>query len=68
MKLVFHLNKNAVVNIQEIEREVYSDKFVISTPDSSDQPLDKLNYNEEIYGTNSYFPLEGCRNKFTIHF
>jgi hypothetical protein len=54
------LDKNAIVNIQEIQREVYPDKFVISTPDSADQSLDKLNYNEEIYGANSYFPLEAA--------
>ena len=54
------LDKIAIVNTQEIQREVYPDKFVISTPDSADQPLDKLNYNEEIYGTNSYFPLEAA--------
>ncbi len=50
------LNTNAVVSIQEIEHEVYTDKFIISTPDSSNQPLDKLNYNQEVYGTKSLFP------------
>ncbi|MBK7629695.1 MAG: hypothetical protein IPJ23_03075 [Ignavibacteriales bacterium] len=51
------LNSDAVVSIQEIEHEVYTDKFIISTPDSSNQPLDKLNYNQEIYGTKSLFPV-----------
>ncbi|MBK7497648.1 MAG: hypothetical protein IPI19_00725 [Ignavibacteriales bacterium] len=54
------LNKKAIVSIQEIERQVYTDKFVISTPDSADQPLNKLNYNEEVYGTNSLFPIEAA--------
>ena len=54
------IGKNAFVSIQEIEREVYNDKFVLATPDSSDQPLDKLNYNAEVYGTNVFFPFDAA--------
>ena len=51
-------NTNAVVSVTEIEREIYNDKFVISTPDSLNQPLNKLKYNQEIYGVNSNYPVE----------
>jgi hypothetical protein len=52
------INTNAVVSIQEINREVLNDKFVIATPDSMDQPMSKLRYNQEVYGVNSLFPLD----------
>ncbi len=54
------LNKNAIVSIQEVERDILTDKFIISTPDSGNQPLEKLNYNQEIYGTNAKFPLDAA--------
>ena len=52
------INTNALVSIQEIEREVLTDKFVIATPDSMDQPMSELKYNQEVYGVNSFFPLD----------
>lgn len=55
------LNKNAVVNIQEVEREIFTDKFIVSTPDSGNQPLEKLNYKQDIYGTNSLYPLDAAQ-------
>jgi len=54
------MNTNAVVTVQEIDREVLSDKFVISTPDSMDQPLAELKYNQDVYGFNSPFPTEAA--------
>jgi hypothetical protein len=51
-------NSNAILSIIDIEREVIKDKFVISTPDSADQPYETLNYNQNVYGSNSLFPLE----------
>ncbi len=51
-------NSNPVLSIVDIEREVMKDKFVISTPDSADQPYENLKYNQNVYGNNSLFPLE----------
>ena len=51
-------NSNAKVVILDFDREVLKDKFIISTPDSANQPLNKLNYNEEIYGVNLFYPVE----------
>ncbi len=51
-------NSNAILSIIDVEREVIKDKFVISTPDSADQPYETLNYNQNVYGSNSLFPLE----------
>jgi hypothetical protein len=51
-------NTNAVLTILDIEREVIKDKFVISTPDSADQPYESLKYNQNVYGTNALFPSE----------
>ena len=51
-------NSNAILSIIDIEREVIKDKFVISTPDSADQPYQTLNYNQDVYGSNALFPLE----------
>ena len=52
------LNSKAILSIIETDRDVIKDKFVISTPDSSDQPYEKLNYNQNVYGSNSLFPIE----------
>lgn len=52
------LNTDASVTVQEIEQEILSDKFVISTPDSMDQSFDELNYNQDVYGLNAPFPRE----------
>jgi hypothetical protein len=54
------LNSEAVASIQVLDNQTYSDKFVRSSPDSVDQPTDKLNYNAEIYGINSFFPLDAA--------
>lgn len=51
-------NSNSVLSIVDIEREVMKDKFVISTPDSADQPYENLKYNQNVYGSNALFPLE----------
>jgi hypothetical protein len=51
---------NATVNIQimEAESESYFNKFILPTPDSIGQPIEKLNYDFEIYSKNLYFPSE----------
>ena len=54
-------NTNAFVTVLESEHEVLNDKFVIATPDSMDQPFKQLNYNQDIYGTNSLFPIEQAK-------
>lgn len=54
------MNKNASVTIQEVDREVYADKFIIATPDSAGQPIEKLNYAQEIYGSNISFPASAA--------
>ncbi|HEX9250754.1 MAG TPA: C25 family peptidase propeptide domain-containing protein, partial [Ignavibacteriaceae bacterium] len=48
----------AVLSIIDVEREVIKDKFIISTPDSADQPYKTLNYNQNVYGSNALFPLD----------
>lgn len=53
-------NSNAKVVILESEREVIKDKFIISTPDSANQPVNKLNYDEEVYGVNIFYPVESA--------
>ncbi len=51
------LNSDAFIySLEVIDKQTYSDQFVRSTPDSGFQPFDKLNYNQEIYGVNSFFP------------
>ena len=52
------MNKKAVMSIQDFESTVLSDKFIIPTPDSVDQPLVKLNYNQDIYAADYFFPME----------
>ncbi|HMN25762.1 MAG TPA: C25 family peptidase propeptide domain-containing protein, partial [Ignavibacteriaceae bacterium] len=54
------MNKNASVTIQEVDREVYADKFIIATPDSAGQPIEKLNYAQEIYGSKISFPASAA--------
>ncbi len=51
-------NTNAILSVVDVEREVIKDKFVISTPDSADQPFESLRYNQDVYGNNSLFPIE----------
>lgn len=49
-------NSNAVVSIVDVEKIAYYDKFIISTPDSMNQPFSSLKFNQEVYGQNSLFP------------
>ena len=51
-------NKKTVIKIIDVKREIYDDKFILSTPDSINQPFKELRYNQEIYGENRLFPSE----------
>lgn len=51
-------NSSPVVSILKLEREYFKDKFVIPTPDSANQQLSELNFDETIYGANSIYPTE----------
>jgi len=57
-KIGVPLNSNPEVRILELEQEVMKDRFIISTPDSSDQSFEELKYNSDTYGRNAFFPLE----------
>ena len=51
-------NKKTVIKIIDVKREVYNDKFILSTPDSINQPFKELRYNQDVYGENRLFPSE----------
>ncbi|MFZ2324239.1 MAG: C25 family cysteine peptidase [Ignavibacteriaceae bacterium] len=53
-------NSDAQVFILENDREVLTNKFILPVPDSANQPLEKLNYDQDIYGSNSFYPLESA--------
>jgi hypothetical protein len=50
--------RTASIIILESNNEILTDKFIISTQDSLNQPLNDLNYDEKIYGLNALYPLE----------
>lgn len=58
LKLGLPPNALPEIKVLKSELEIYNNKFIISIPDSINQPLDILNYNENIYGINQYFPLQ----------
>lgn len=51
-------DKIAILKYQYSGNTVYHDKFILPFPDSSNQVLDKLNYNAAIYNNNALYPLE----------
>lgn len=51
-------NSNAIITVLDFDRDVFADKFIIAAPDSANQPLNKLNYDQVIYGTNLFYPSE----------
>lgn len=52
------MGANCRVTLLETDKELLKDKFVISTPDSMDQPYRLLHFNQDVYGINSPFPSE----------
>jgi hypothetical protein len=54
----FGIPFNSTVSIQilETKSETFYNKFILPTPDSMGQPINKLNYDFEIYSKSYYFP------------
>lgn len=51
-------NSNVKIQILENQTETFYNKFILPTPDSIGQSIDKLNYDFEIYSVNSSFPQQ----------
>ncbi|MCS7053700.1 MAG: C25 family cysteine peptidase [Ignavibacterium sp.] len=56
-------NSKVKINLIELQSETYYNKFILPTPDSLNQPIDKLNYDFEIYSQNLYFPNQIIESK-----
>ncbi len=55
-------NSSIKIQILETKSEPLFNKFILPTPDSLDQPIEKLNYDFDIYSRNDFFP-----NKIVDH-
>jgi len=51
-------NSSIKIQILETQSESFFNKFILPTPDSLGQPIDKLNYDFEIYSRNDFFPYQ----------
>lgn len=49
-------NSNPEIKILSIEKQHISNKFILPYPDSLNQAINTLRYNEKIYSSNSFFP------------
>jgi len=56
LKLGLPPNGVPSIKIVNKETEVLENKFILPIPDSITQPLNQLNFKEEIYGLNKFFP------------
>lgn len=54
------LNSEPQVTIISSDYEIIPDKFIISVPDSADQSLSKLNYDESVYGVDQLYPEQSA--------
>lgn len=62
LKLGLPANAIPSIKVLSSESETFHNKFILPLPDSIDQPLENLNFNEEIYGVNKYFPESPVSN------
>jgi len=51
-------NSSIRIQILETESETFSNKFILPTPDSIGQPIEKLNYDFDIYSRNDFYPYK----------
>ena len=52
------LNSNPKLSIIESDKEFFNYKFILPVPDSANQSLSELYYDQEVYGSDSFYPLE----------
>jgi hypothetical protein len=56
-KIGVPLNSVIKLEILKVDSDTLADKFIMSTPDSGNQPLSLLNYNSDIYSSSKCFPF-----------
>lgn len=60
-RIIFYgipFNSKIKIQILDYENEIYYNKHILPTPDSVGQPIEKLNYDFEIYSKNDFYPDE----------
>ncbi|MFO7525190.1 MAG: C25 family cysteine peptidase [Ignavibacteriaceae bacterium] len=53
-------NSDVKISIQDISKVNYSGIFFLPVPDSLDQPFELLPFDQNIYNSNSYFPISAA--------